>query len=258
MSMSSHETGSNHLAKGLDVLDLVAVGEGVTMRDLVERLELPRSTLQRILATLASRHLIRRDGRIYRATDHFRTWGRPDRYARMKDRHGGLLEKLRDRHNEAFILAVVEAQRVRFVDWREGNNAVRVSPDALRPQALPETAVGRLYLGTLFAEAKATKGRHAEAMLAAGRTGVGCNLAETNRDVVIAAMWAERPSPAAAILAIAVPAFRAGPERMGELLTSARAEIEARSPEALPPIHIGVALAGLDARLRQLSGGVQS
>lgn len=233
--MSTRETASaSSLSKGLDILSFLSARERVAMREMVEQLQIPRPTLQRLIRTLSVYGLVSREGRTYEVTDRFRRWG--ERYAQIADQYREVLDRLARDLQETFILAVVEGRQVRFIDHRESDHAVRVSPEALKPEALERTAVGRVYLSQA-GKAADLSGRAALAVESARETGVGWNEGETNPDLLVMAVWADHPGPLTPILAVALPRYRGSREQVKNLLSAMVDTL----PGA-PPVQVSEAL----------------
>jgi IclR family KDG regulon transcriptional repressor len=120
---------SQTLARGLRLLDLVAGGnEGVPVRDLVEKMGLPRSIVQRLLYTLeAEGYLERHPSQIgYRLAIKLWSLGCAA-IARLGVREIArpYLEDLSRRTNEVTKLGILDADEVVYVDKVECDRAVR-------------------------------------------------------------------------------------------------------------------------------------
>jgi IclR family KDG regulon transcriptional repressor len=120
---------SQTLARGLRVLDLVASGnEGVPVRDLVEKMGLPRSVVQRLLYTLeAEGYLERHPSQIgYRLAIKLWSLGCAAIHRLgVREIARPYLEELSRRTNEVTKLGILDGDEVVYVDKVECDRAVR-------------------------------------------------------------------------------------------------------------------------------------
>jgi IclR family transcriptional regulator, acetate operon repressor len=126
---SARSDGTAALDKALDVLDAVgSSANGLSQAELGERLDLPRTTLYRLLGTLVARDLLRRDPlrRVYclgmRCFDYARkAYSMPDLVAAA----GIELRALRDMTGETTYLATLDGLEVLSLERCDGAHSVR-------------------------------------------------------------------------------------------------------------------------------------
>ena len=148
--------GTAALEKALDVLDAVgSAPDGLSQADLSGRLELPRTTLYRLLGTLVARGLLRRDPtrRVYcmgmRCFDYARkAYAMPDLLAAA----GIELRALRDMTGETTYLAVLDGLEVMALERCEGAHQVRSNSEPGVRKPLHCTSQGKAILSALPAE----------------------------------------------------------------------------------------------------------
>ncbi len=145
--------GTASLDKALDVLD--AVGQsvaGLSQAELAERLALPRTTLYRLLGTLVTRGLLRRDPqrRIYclgfRCFEYARSaFAMPDLVAAA----GAELRALRDMTGETTYLATLDGLEVISLERCDGAHSQRSQTTLGQRKPLHCTSQGKAILAAL-------------------------------------------------------------------------------------------------------------
>lgn len=111
------------------VLDAVAVHQPVGLSELARRLDLPKSTVQRSLATLAELEWIRTDGGTARWVlgEHARTLSELiDDLGRLREVAAPVLERLNEATLETIHLAVPDGRAVRLAERRDSKHALRL------------------------------------------------------------------------------------------------------------------------------------
>ena len=139
MTSSKAADGTAALEKALDVLDAVGASHhGLSQVELGARLALPRTTLYRLLGTLVSRGLLRRDPlrRVYclgqRCFEYARnSYAMPDLVAAA----GAELRALRDISGETTYLATLDGLEVVSLERCDGAHGQRSHADARPAQA---------------------------------------------------------------------------------------------------------------------------
>lgn len=122
---------SKHLAtslfKSLDVLTLLSANpEGMPIAEIVEEMELPRSSLIRMLDSLAHYGLISRDeSRRYFVTQKFRDWRRPDADEQLIDQYRPLMRRIATEVGEMAVLGRLRGRRIQHLHYEEPNIRVR-------------------------------------------------------------------------------------------------------------------------------------
>jgi DNA-binding IclR family transcriptional regulator len=149
--MSSRETPaiSQTLDRGLQVLEAVArAGDPLTVAEAAASVGLDRTVAHRLIATLATRGYLQRDGTggyrlgptclaLASAITDLRTVARP------------FLEALRTATGETVHLVVLSGRQVVFVDGIESTRALRVASRAGRLLPAHATSVGKALLAAL-------------------------------------------------------------------------------------------------------------
>lgn len=151
-SSTSSLKPTSSLKRGLAVLELVAQAgtDGVAVTEVAARVELDKSTVSRILATLRELGYVRQDtDRRYRSTARLgklahRRPGAQDVAALARER----LEELHALHDEAIHLAVVNGGEMLFLDYLQTTKAVRTETPMF-PRPLHEVAVGIAVLAAV-------------------------------------------------------------------------------------------------------------
>ena len=145
--------GTASLDKALDVLDVVGQSAcGLSQAELAERLALPRTTLYRLLGTLVTRGLLRRDPqrRIYclgfRCFEYARTaYAMPDLVAAA----GAELRALRDMTGETTYLATLDGLEVIALERIDGAHSQRSNSAVGQRKPLHCTSQGKAILSAL-------------------------------------------------------------------------------------------------------------
>jgi len=152
MTTKSNE-GTASLEKALDVLDAVGgTSAGLSQAELGQRLGLPRTTLYRLLGTLVTRGLLRRDPlrRVYclgaRCFEYARaTYAMPDLVAAASAE----LRGLRDMTGETAYLAALDGLEVISLDRCDGAHAQRSHSAVGQRKPLHCTSQGKAILAAL-------------------------------------------------------------------------------------------------------------
>jgi IclR family acetate operon transcriptional repressor len=145
--------GTAALEKALDVLDAVGASRsGLSQVELGQRLALPRTTLYRLLGTLVSRGLLRRDPlrRVYclgqRCFEYARaSYAMPDLVAAA----GTELRALRDISGETTYLAALDGLEVVSLDRCDGAHSQRSHAELGQRKPLHCTSQGKAILAAL-------------------------------------------------------------------------------------------------------------
>ena len=117
------------VARALDILDrLESASGGMSLADLAEAVDLPKSSVFRYLSTLQSRGYVQQD----RVTGDYRPGLRAiPSHARhldlLRERARPLMEALRDRLGETINLAVLDGSRITYLEILESNRAMRLA-----------------------------------------------------------------------------------------------------------------------------------
>ncbi len=158
---SKSADGTGALEKALDVLDAIgAAPAGLSQAELAERLALPRTTLYRLLGTLATRGLVRRDPlrRVYglgmRCFEYARAaYAMPDLVAAA----GAELRALRDMTGETVYLSTRDGPDVVALERCDGAHTQRSQSAPGQRKPLHCTSQGKAILAAMpAAEREAT------------------------------------------------------------------------------------------------------
>ncbi|WP_043462086.1 IclR family transcriptional regulator domain-containing protein [Azohydromonas australica] len=152
MGSSSHE-GTAALDKALDVLDAIGQApQGLSQAELSARLQLPRTTLYRLLAALVARGLVRRDPlrRVYglglRCFEYARAaFAMPDLVAAAQLE----LRSLRDLTGETAYLCVLDGLESLLLERCDGAHSQRSASALGQRKPLHCTSQGKAMLGAL-------------------------------------------------------------------------------------------------------------
>ncbi|MFN0183469.1 MAG: IclR family transcriptional regulator C-terminal domain-containing protein [Aquabacterium sp.] len=157
---SSRNDGTASLDKALDVLDAVGQAtEGMSQADLAARLGLPRTTVYRMLGTLVSRGLLRRDPvrRVYALGSRCFEYARaayvmPDLAAAAMAE----LRSLRDMTGETTYLAILDGHEAVSVERMDGAHSQRSSAAIGQRKPLHCTSQGKAMLAALATDRRET------------------------------------------------------------------------------------------------------
>ncbi len=158
MSSSKGADGTAALEKALDVLDAVGASpSGLSQAELGERLDLPRTTLYRLLGALVARGLLRRDPmrRVYclgmRCFEYARkAYAMPDLVAAA----GIELRALRDMTGETTYLATRDGLEVVSLERCDGAHSLRSHSELGERKPLHSTSQGKAVLAALPASTR--------------------------------------------------------------------------------------------------------
>jgi DNA-binding IclR family transcriptional regulator len=176
---------SQTLDRGLQILEAVArAGDPVTVAEAAASVGLDRTVAHRLIATLATRGYLQRDGggryrlgptclALASAVTDLRTAARP------------YLEALRSTTGETVHLVVLSGRQVVFIDSIESVHALRVASRTGRLLPAHATSVGKALLAALPAERFDALYGHADLVPVTART-------ITDRDELIAQLAAIR------------------------------------------------------------------
>jgi IclR family acetate operon transcriptional repressor len=141
----------------MDILDLLQDSpDGRTLQDVSDVLGLPRSSAYRYLSTLEGRGYVERDGArgLYRFGLAFLpSHGR--HLELLAARARPVMEELRDRLGETINLAVLDGNRVAYVEILESNKAVRLAARRGDRDPIHSTALGKAIASRIGSDAVA-------------------------------------------------------------------------------------------------------
>jgi len=199
------------LFKALDLLTLLASrSRGAPISELVEQMDLPRSSVIRMLDSLIHYGLIERDSdRYYRVTEKFNEWRLDDFDERLKQQYRPLMRKLTDQVGEMTVLGRLKGRKIAHLHHEEPDKRVRVVPPAGRRFEMRNLAMGKLVMSVREDLIPEDLGPERIAELDVVRhEGCAWNHSESEPDIVAWATWLGEPSGLTPMLAITWPAFR--------------------------------------------------
>ncbi len=227
------------VTRALDILEIFLGGaDSVSAPEIVRALELPRTTVHELIATLVDRRYLIADGSgRYRLGVRLHQLG--SRYAEQLDliREGrSAAQRVSDQCQETVHLGILEGRDVVYIAKVDSTHAVRmVSAAGLR---LPAhcTAIGKMLLASLAEPALTELLSQAQPLQAmtpstltdpaalradlddARRRGAAFEQCESNPDVAcVAAPVRDHTAQVVAAMSISVPLIRWTPERRDEL-----------------------------------------
>lgn len=210
MSIESRSLATS-LFKALDLLGLLnARTSGIGIAGIVEEMGLPRSSLLRMLDSLAHYGFVERDeARVYRVTSKFRDWRLEDGDERLKTRHRSLMRRIADEVGEMAVLGRLQGRRILHVSHEEPDCRVRVIPPEGRTFAIDRMAMGKLILSQRpdLVPNDCSEGLLAE-ITKAGKEGFAWNRGESEEGIIAWGTWLGEPSPLTPMLAVTWPDFR--------------------------------------------------
>ena len=139
---------SSTVLKALDLLTVLSGRtEGITMPELAQSLDQPRTNVVRLLATLQLYGLVVRRGRRWHLADAFHDWvALRNRHAELRRRYRPLLERIATETGELVLLGLQEGNGVVHIDFVESDHLVRVAPAPHTRHNLRRNALGKLAL----------------------------------------------------------------------------------------------------------------
>ncbi|CAN7332038.1 IclR family transcriptional regulator domain-containing protein [Variovorax sp. LjRoot178] len=155
---SSTGEGPGTLEKALDVLDAIgAASEGLAQSELAEQLDLPRTTVYRLLATLVARGLVRRDPLRKVYCLGFRCFEMARQAYAMPDLVAAAaleLRALRDLTGETSYLATLDGREVISLERCDGAHSQRSAAALGQRKPVHCTSQGKAILSAMPDEAR--------------------------------------------------------------------------------------------------------
>ncbi|MFD5537513.1 IclR family transcriptional regulator [Streptomyces sp. NPDC127079] len=135
------------------ILDAVAVHQPIGLSELARRLGLPKSTVQRSLATLAELGWIRADGQAatrWMLGEHARRLSEMiDDFGHLRDVVSPVLDRLNKETLETIHLAIPDGRMMRLVERRESKHALRLVRPVGAKSPLHAGSTGKCVLAYL-------------------------------------------------------------------------------------------------------------
>ena len=207
---SQNRSVATSFLKGLDLMTVLARRpEGLAMPTLVARLNLPRTSILRMLQTLELYGLAVRSEGVWRSTDRFHEWCSRDTYSEIKHHYHEAIRAIATEVRELVELGVSEGEGVRFIDWVQADHSLTIDPLKSSLYPLHRTATGKLLLSQRPDLAAKLNDRRLQAEIELARTkGIAWNHRESDPNIIAVAVWAGLPSSTTPVICIKWPVFR--------------------------------------------------
>ncbi|MBC2605108.1 IclR family transcriptional regulator domain-containing protein [Pelagicoccus albus] len=207
------------LFKALDLLTAIASrGNGISIQELVSIMSLPRTSLLRLLDSLAHYGLVERDDqRQYYVTDAFHEWRRRDPDQHLRDRFAPMMRRVTDELGEMTTLGRLAGRVIKHVHCEEPDRRVRVTNPMGRRFRIETLAMGKLVLTV---RPDLIPGDASQKFLGEleeiRERGFAMNFAESEEAIVAWGIWLGEPSPLTPLMAITWPDFRFSQESLDQ------------------------------------------
>jgi DNA-binding IclR family transcriptional regulator len=219
--MSTDSRGlATSLFKALDTLNMLSARPGgLAIREVVEGMGLPRSSLIRILDSLMHYGLVERgEDKRYRVTGKFREWRLASRDDDLVADYREVMRRIADRVGEMAILGQIQGRLIRHLHYEEPDCRVRVAPPIGRKIPLERMAMGKLVLSQrpdlLPKDCSPVLRREIEL---ARELGEAWNRGESEAGIVAWGTWLGPPSPLTPMIAVTWPDFRFSEAALSEV-----------------------------------------
>ncbi len=212
--------------------------DGMAMPALVARLNLPRTSILRMLNTLELYGLAVRSGGLWRSTDRFHEWCSRDTYNEIKVHYHEALRRIAAEVQELVELGVGEGEGVRYIDWVQAEHSVTIDPLKSSLYPLHRTATGKLLLSQRPDLLKKFSDQRLLAEIEqAHLKGVAWNRRESDPNIMALAVWAGVPSTVTPVICIKWPFFRFTDAKARQALAVIRqtvSQLEKSAPALAP------------------------
>jgi DNA-binding IclR family transcriptional regulator len=221
---SQNRSVATSFLKGLDLMTVLARRpEGMTMPALVSRLNLPRTSILRMLQTLELYGLAMRSDGVWRSTDRFHEWCSRDTYSEIKHHYHESIRAIAAEVQELVEMGVSEGEGVRFIDWVQADHAVTIDPLKSSLYPLHRTATGKLLLSQRPDLCAKLGDRRLTAEIEQARAkGIAWNYRESDPNIIAVAVWAGPPSTTTPVICIKWPVFRFSETKAARALATIR------------------------------------
>lgn len=181
----------------------------MSLPELVQALNQPRSNVVRIVNTLVAYGLVSRMERRVKLAPGFHGWTQRNRHAGLRERYRPILKELASCTGELVLLGLHERGGIIHIDYIEADHAVRVAPSPVTRHNLRVNALGKLALSRRpdLAAGAAFAGMAAE-LEEVRRTGVAWNREESVKGMIALACPGLSNTPVEPMIAVAWPAYR--------------------------------------------------
>ncbi len=222
------------LIKALDVLTLLSnKREALSLSELAEAMNLPRSTLQRTLHSLISYGLIEKKDRMYAVSNGFNQWAQQGRQHYWIQLYRKVLESVAERTGELVLLGLQEGNGIVHVDYIESDHMVRVAPAPDTRHPMEVTAAGKLALSRRAdLQETLTDPALKEELMEIQKSGVAWNREQSVPGMVAMATSGFTNNPIEPILIVAWPSNRFTEEKGTLARTAVREALDQFAPDS--------------------------
>ncbi|WP_199259735.1 HTH-type transcriptional regulator BhcR [Paracoccus binzhouensis] len=141
--------GIRALDRALDILDLIATSNGLTLTEIAQRLDMAPSTVHRVLVTLAARGVAESDGQSqawHVGPTAFRHGSAFMRRSGLVERARPLLRRLMEQTGETANLGILNGDAVLFLSQAETHETIRAFFPPGTRSALHASGIGKALL----------------------------------------------------------------------------------------------------------------
>lgn len=141
--------GIRALDRALDILDLIAMSNGLTLTEIAQRLEMAPSTVHRVLVTLAARGVAESDSQTqawHVGATAFRHGSAFMRRSGLVERARPLLRRLMEVTGETANLGILNGEAVLFLSQAETHETIRAFFPPGTRSALHASGIGKALL----------------------------------------------------------------------------------------------------------------
>jgi len=192
-------------------------------------MNLPRSTVIRVLNSLVEYGFVAKTKATYRTTAAFAQWAQTDRNARLVVRYRPVLEAVHRSCGELVLISVLEGNGIVHLDYIERDGRVPVAPAPATHHGIRRNAVGKLILSQrpdLAAKWIAAEPTFADELATIRENGVAWNDGETVAEMVAMATHGFSPAQTDAKIVVAWPRERFDREDALRVLKSINSAIK--------------------------------
>lgn len=221
------------LIKALDTLTLLSSKRReMSLAELAEAMNLPRSTLQRTLNSLMAYGLVEKKDRCYSVGTGFEQWARQDRQHYWIQRYRKVLESVAEKTGELVLVGLHEGNGVVHIDYIESDHMVRVAPAPDTRHPMEITAAGKIALSRRpDLQERITKSAVRNELADVLQSGVAWNREQSVSGMVAMATPGFTNNPNEPIIVVAWPVNRFTEEKGKEALRAIREALQDDRPE---------------------------
>lgn len=199
------------LFKGLDLLTLLnANPQGSRINEVVAKMDLPRSSVVRMLNSLEHYGLVaRNEERRFHVTESFEQWRISQPHEELRAQYQPLVESVCAEIGELTLLGRLEGRLIQHIFYAEPDHRIRVLPMTGQEFPLTNTVMGKLVLSQRPDLIPAGCSQQLlDEIREAGQTGYAWNRAESEPGVIAWGTWLEKPGALSPVISVVWPEFR--------------------------------------------------